>query len=119
MVKFLEFIGVVRSRVAVAAGRVFLGGLLQRRGDDADPGWSTAAYPGRQASIRSGHSAVPAPTEDASAVEAGGAPYATRAMRQYVMAPLAPTGAKWSEGCAQIRPTSRKFRRAQAGECIG
>jgi hypothetical protein len=89
MVRFLAFIGVLAIGVAVAAGVFFFGGFYSVAANDADPALvDRMLIQVRQASIAR-HANDPAPTEDASAVEAGARAYATRGC------------AKWAEG---LRP---------------
>jgi len=81
--------------------------FLQRRGDRRRSALGPTAmlYPGAPPSSAP-HSAVPAPTEDASAVlekkkkKAGARALCYSRLLQLSLGPLAPTGRKWSKGCA-------------------
>jgi mono/diheme cytochrome c family protein len=101
MVRFLAFIGVLAIGVAVAAGVFFFGGFYSVAATDADPALvDRMLIQVRQASIAR-HANDPAPTEDASAVEAGARAYATRGCVNCHGVPPGADWAKWAEG---LRP---------------
>jgi mono/diheme cytochrome c family protein len=101
MVRFLAFIGVLAIGVAVAAGVFFFGGFYSVAANDADPALvDRMLIQVRQASIAR-HANDPAPTEDASTVEAGARAYATRGCVNCHGVPPGADWAKWAEG---LRP---------------